>query len=246
MFTSASQGMVSPEKASFHPDWWVKLQAKAFLQWRTKHVWNWDTHGNKIMSNLKNYNGFNVEGYNFQTAADLLQIVLFQQSLDEWLCPLFGHLGVITQNSVRNKAEKQNDTRQQTFKTRLMSFWENKSEVQEATCTWYVWGSPHSSCDTDWARSWSAPERSGRWDWILFLKLSGDRLVIIMIFRIKTTVLDDRATVQQKVKTFSTHTRALSLWYSSFSSPWDKNINVVTVYRAGSIELTVCFHFSIM
>lgn len=180
MFTSASQGMVSPEKANFHPDWWVKLQAKAFLQWRTKQVWNWDTRATKSWVTWKtNYNGFSVEGWNVQTAADRLQIVLYQQSLDEWLCPLSGLLGVITQTSVRNEADKQNDTWtvnfQTTFITRLMSFWENKSEVQEATRTWCVWGSPHSSCDTDWARSWCAPERSGKWDWILFLKLSGDR-----------------------------------------------------------------------
>lgn len=40
MCTNASQGIVSPENASFQPDWCVKLQAKAFLQWWTAHVWN--------------------------------------------------------------------------------------------------------------------------------------------------------------------------------------------------------------
>lgn len=38
--TSSLQGRVSPENTSFQPDWCVKLQAKANLQWRTEQVWN--------------------------------------------------------------------------------------------------------------------------------------------------------------------------------------------------------------
>lgn len=64
----------------------------------------------KVMSHfLKLHKGLMVE--DGQGAADLLQVVLLQQRLDERLRPLRRRLGSVAQRSVRDEAETQNRRR---------------------------------------------------------------------------------------------------------------------------------------
>lgn len=152
MCTNASQGMVSPEKASFQPAWWVKLQAKAFLQWRTKHVWNCETHRNKTMSHFKkaSINKKKKKTRDVQTAADPLQVVLLQHRLDEWLRPLFGNLDGVTQKFIGDEAEKQIRHPSEKRRTETDRFTFKHRQVR----AWLVWRVSSLNTETDITRTW--------------------------------------------------------------------------------------------
>lgn len=94
-------------------------------------------------------------------------------------------------------------------------------QVKLSLCphTWFGRGSPRSIRDTGWASSWSGPEPPGRRGWTSFPTPTKTHEELLT--RYFQTLNDQRKPSVWLLSSCVLHTRALFLWYSSMSSPWN-------------------------